>query len=596
MTIEIVGLLAILALILILLFLEALPVDVIAIGLMVLLWLLGYIDGDEAISGFSNKAVLTVAVMFVLSRALVKTGILENLIDRLSKLGQKRKWIGIGIFLILVSLFSGFINNVAAVAICIPMAIKLSAKFRISPSKLLLPLSYAAIFGGTLTLIGTSTNLLVSSIIEDHEILPLGMFEFLGLGSIFLIIGTAYNLIILPRILPSRASVSSLVGKYHLTTYLTEFEISELSPLINSTCTGSKLNETYDVTILAIIRGHIRYSTNLRNIKFKEGDILITKGTVSNFLKFRDKEKVLSLSDIKIDEKELRGEENILVEGLVSQESGLIGKSLKDIGFRRKFGAFVLAISRQSTTFKEKIAHIKLKFSDTLLLLIPQSQLLSLTESSDLIILQKHDIRLHKHRFWWLAILIIPMIMATAAMGLIDILAGALLGAFLLFITRNISTQEAYQNINWQVIIFVAAFIPLGIAMENTGAATLVGHTISKIGDFFPAHIAPYAILSFTYLITSLMTEVLSNNAAAIVLTPIAIATANGLGVDPRPFIFAICYAASASFMTPIGYKTNLMVYSPGKYRFSDYLKAGAPLNFTFWVLASLLIPVFWPF
>ncbi|MCK5331406.1 MAG: SLC13 family permease [Candidatus Marinimicrobia bacterium] len=596
MTIEIAALILIMVVVLIILFLELFPVDVIAIGLMTILWLAGFVNGNEAISGFSNKAVLTVAVMFILSRALIKTGILETLIQSLANMGNKRKWFGIGVFLILVSIFSGFINNVAAVAICIPIAIKLANNSNISPSKILIPLSYAAIYGGTLTLIGTSTNLLVSSIVEDYNLQPLGMFEFLGLGCIFLVVGTTYNFTILPKLLPARAGISSLVGEYNLATYLTEFQISESSPLINSTCLSSRLNETYDITVLSIIRGRRRYNTNIRNIKLKSSDILITRGTLKSFKRFRNKEQLLSLSDTKIDEKELREGENILVEGLINQGSGLIGKTVKEVDFRRKYGAFVLAINRYNSTLKEKIAHVKLKFSDTLLILVPQSQFPILPENNDLIILQKHDIQFHKHRFWWLATFIIPAIMITAAMGILDILAGALIGLFLLFISRNISTHEAYQAINWQVVVFIAAFIPFGIALEKTGAASLIGLTFSRMGDLFDSDMAPYIILSFTYLVTSLMTEVLSNNAAAIVLTPIAIATANGLGVDPRPFVFAICFAASASFMTPMGYQTNLMVYGPGKYRFADYLKAGIPLNILFWILASVLIPIFWPF
>ncbi len=595
MTLEIGILIIVMVIVLILLFLEIFPVDVIAIALMTVLWLAGFVSGNEAISGFSNKAVLTVAVMFILSRALIKTGVLETLIGALTNIG-KYKWLGIGVFLLMVSLLSGFINNVAAVAISIPIAIKLANNNKISPSKILIPLSYAAIYGGTLTLIGTSTNLLVSSIIEDYSMPALGMFEFLALGSIFLMVGTVYNFTILPRLLPARAGVSSLVGEYNLNTYLTEFKIGSASPLIQSTCLHSRLNETYDITILAIIRGKKRFTTDIRNIKLQESDILLARGRLNNFLRFRDEMKLLLLSDMKIDEKELREGENILVEGLINEGSGLIGKTIKEVDFRRKFGAFVLAINRHNTTLKEKIAHVKLKFSDTLLILVPRSRYPILPENNDLIILQQHDIHIHKHRFWWLATFVIPAIMITAALGWIDILAAALVGLVLLFLSRNISTHEAYQAVNWQVIIFIAAFIPFSIAMERTGAAALIGITITRLGSLFDSDLAPYVVLSFTYIVTSLMTEVLSNNAAAIVLTPIAIAAANSLGVDPRPFVFAICYAASASFMTPMGYQTNLLVYGPGKYRFSDFVKAGLPLNLLFWIVASFLIPVFWPF
>ncbi len=593
---QIIGIVILLLFVLTCLILELLPVDVIAIGLLAILWLAGFVTPEEALSGFSNKAVLTVAAMFVLSRALVKTGMPEYLVHRLINMGGKKKWIGLGAFLISVSAFSGFINNVAAVAIFIPVAMHLSSHFKISPSKLMIPLSYAAIYGGTLTLIGTSTNLLVNSISESHGQVPLGMFEFLYMGGIFLIIGTVYNVLVLPRILPDRADNVSLVNKYRMAPYLTEFEVGEASPLINSTCIESDLNNKYDVTIISIIRGEVRYDTDIANVILQAGDILYARGTLDGFIEFRKSEQVLSLTDTKLDERELRGGENTLVEGFIPQDSNLIGKTLKEINFRKMFGAFVLAVGRQGDSYRKRIAHIYLRFADILLMLVPQSRLAAITENSDVIILQSHDIHLHKHRFWWLAIAAIPAIMVAAALGIMDIMVGALVVMFLLFVTRNITTREAYQAINWPVIVFVAAFIPFGIAMDKTGATELIGSSIANFGIYFPDNLAPYAILSLLYIATSLLTEIISNNAAAIVLTPIAITIANEVGVDARPFIFAICYAASASFMTPIGYKTNLMVYGPGKYKFTDYLKAGSPLNVIFWLVASILIPVFWPF
>ncbi|MFC1480764.1 SLC13 family permease [Candidatus Neomarinimicrobiota bacterium] len=593
---QIIGIVILLLLVLAFLMLELLPIDVIAIGLLAILWLAGLVTPEEALSGFSNKAVITVAAMFVLSRALVKTGIPEYLIQRLINISGEKKWLSLAVFLISVSVFSGFINNVAAAAIFIPVAMHLSSHFKISPSKLMIPLSYAAIYGGTLTLIGTSTNLLVNSISERLGQEPLGMFEFFYLGFIFLIVGTLYNLLILPRLLPDRADNTSLVNKYRMAPYLTEFEVGAASPLINSTCIESDINNKYDVTIVSIIRGEVRFDTHIADVVLQPGDILYARGTLDGFIEFRKSEQVLALTDVKLDERELRGEENTLVEGFIPQESNLIGKTLKEINFRKMFGSFVLAIGRQGDSYRKRVAHIYLRFADILLMLVPQSRLGSLMENSNVIILQSHDVHLHKHRFWWLAIAAIPAIMAASAFSIMDIMAGALLVMFLLFVTRNITTREAYQAINWPIIMFIAAFIPFGIALEKTGTTELIGSSIAHFGDYFPVSLAPYAILSLLYITTSLLTEILSNKATAIVLTPIAITIANEIGVDARPFIFAICYAASASFMTPIGYQTNLMVYGPGKYKFTDYLKAGAPLNLIFWIIASIFIPVFWPF
>jgi len=328
-------------------------------------------------------------------------------------------------------------------------------------------------------------------------------------------------------------------------------------------------------------------TTNVGDLILKSDDILLTRGALDNFLKFHQQEKVLALSDIKLSEKDLQGGDNVLVEGLLAPESTLAGRTLRELDFRRRYQAFVLAIGRRGVTIKEKIAHIKLQFADTLLMLMPVDRIEEMRHDPELIILQQHEVNMRKKKIRWLAVLVIPAVM---------ILAAALLGMFILLISKHISTREAYGTINWQVIVFIAAFIPFGTAVESSGAASLIGESMSRMAAWFPESFAPYALLSILYLVTSLITAVISNNASAIVLTPIAIMAANNLGIDSRPLIFTICYAASASFMTPIGYKTNLMVYGPGKYRFVDYVKAGAPLNFIFWIIASILTPIFWPF
>lgn len=573
--------------------------DVTALTLLTVLLVLGIVDIDTAISGFSNKAVLTVAIMFALSHGLVKTGFPEVMVDRLSSFGGKSQWLAVGAFLISASLISALINNTAAVAILIPVAIQLSQRFQVSPSKVLIPLSYAAIYGGTLTLIGTSTNLLVASMVVGHSEFsrdPLGMFEFAWMGIIFLVVGTIYNLLVVPKILPSRAGVSSLTRNYQLSPYLTEFRVSEDSPLVDHTCFDRGVSAKYDITILAVIRGNVRHDSNIRSLKLEEDDLLLARGTLDNFIRFREEEKVLLLTDVKMSQSELTGADSIVVEGLVPQESSLIGQSLKEVDFRNTFGAFVLAIRREGRVLREKIAHIVLHFADTLLIFVPKFRLESLEASRDLAILQEHSVKLHKVRFWWLAIAVIPLIMLTAATGVVNILPAALVGLVFLLLLRSITIHEVYGSINWSVIILVAAFIPVGAAVESTGTAALIAEAITDLGSGFQAGVAPYASLSIIFLVSTLLTSFLSNNAAAIVLVPIAITIAELLGVSARPFVFAICFGASTSFMTPMGYQTNLMVYGPGRYKFADFMKAGALLTVIFWVLASIFIPIFWQF
>ena len=574
---------------------ELFPMDVTALALLSVLLLTGFLTLDEAVSGFSNKAVLTVGLMFILSAALVKTGFVEVLAERLSSFGE-RGWLAIGLFLVATSLISGLINNTAAVAIFIPLAIHLGKRFQISPSKILMPLSFAGIYGGMLTLIGTSTNLLVSSMVEKQGYAPLGMFEFFSMGFVFLVVGTVYNVFLVPRILPSRAGISSLTGKYHLSAYLTEFEIGENSPLIGSTCLQRGVNRNYDITVLSIIRGDRHIETDLRNQKLREGDVLMARGTLEKFAQFREEEKVLMLTDKKMNQNELTSGDSTIVEGLVTQNSSLIGNALKDINFRNKFGSFVLAIRREGRTLREKIAHIKLQFADTLLIFVPKSSITSLINNPDLAILQEHDINLHKVRFWWLAIAVIPLIMFFAATGVIDILQAALIGTVILFLVGGITPQEAYQSVNWPVIVMIAAFIPVGIAMERSGAAHILGSSIITFSDMFHPELAPRAAMSLLFFVAAFITSIMSNNTAAIALVPVGFSIAGQMGVDVKPFIFAVAFGASTSFATPMGYKTNLMVYGPGQYRFSDFVKVGTPLNIVFWLLATFLIPVFWPF
>ena len=574
---------------------ELLPIDVTALLLLCVLILFDYLTIEEAISGFSNKAVLTVALMFVLSASIVKTGIIEVLADRLTQLSNN-VWFTIGLILIGTSLISGFINNTATVAIFIPFALHLGKKYELSPSKLLIPLSFAGIYGGMLTLIGTSTNLIVSSIVEDYGLEPLKMFDFLTMGLVFLLFGTFYNVFLVPKLLSSRAGISSLTGKYHLSAYLTEFEVDNESPLIGSTCLDRGVSKNYDITVLSIIRNDERIETNLRNQKIKSGDILMARGTLDNFIRFRDEEKLLMLTDKKMNQNELISGASTIVEGLVTQNSSLIGNSLFDVDFRKKFGAFVLAVRREGKTLREKIARIKLHFADTLLIFVPKSSMDSMIKNRDLAILQEHEVSIKKVKFWWLAIAVIPLALLLAALGVVDILEAALIGVVILLVVGAISPEEAYQSINWSVIIMIAAFVPVGIAMERSGAAEIIASLVSNFGSNFDVQMAPHASMSLMFLISIIITSLMSNNTAAIILIPIAISVSTQMNVDAKPFIFAVAFGASTSFATPMGYQTNLMVYGPGQYKFSDFVKVGVPLNIIFWLLGTFFIPIIWSF
>jgi len=589
-------------------FKEWVPLEVTALSATGVLLLTDIITVEEALSGFSNKAVIVIGAIFIISKSLVKTGFLEVIADKLYNKAGDNKWFIIFIFLITTSIISGFINNTAAVAIFIPLAINLCQKFHISPTKILLPLSYAAIFGGTLTLIGTSTNLLVNSILEQTLIdeanpalgyyQPFGMFEFTRLGVIFLAIGTIYNIIIARWFIPSRAIVSSLTQKYHLGTYLTEFKVPKDSPLVGKTIEELDIESNFNLQIYKIIRDDNNFRFSLKKIIIQPDDIFVAQVSVSNMVKFRDEMGVLLLTDIKMSEEELAGKNHVIVEGLIPVDSDLIGKTIMEFDFRERFTSFVLAIKRQQELLREKVAHIKLKFSDTLLIMVPRENLDSLRKLDDIIILEELDIHLRYERYWWVSILVIPAVMLLASFGVVSVVKGAVLGAILLLALRSLSMDEAYNSINWSVIFLIAALIPLGIAIHKTGLDEIIGQGIIDSGDFIASFTGSHKLvyLSLLYFFTFVLSSFISNAAVAVLLTPVAFIVANNLGIDPRPFLIAVCFGASASFMTPMGYQTNMMVYAPGKYRFKDFIYFGVPLTIIFWIVATYYIPKFWPF
>jgi di/tricarboxylate transporter len=597
MTPDIAIVLGIITLMFVLFVKEIFPLDVTALVVLIIFLVIGNLTLEEAISGFSNQAVITIAVLFILSHALQKSGILEYGVVRLNKLTERSKLLGLTVFLITVAFASAFVNNTAIVAIFIPITIRLAKKYNLSPSKLLIPLSYIAIMGGTLTLVGTSTNLLVNSIYVNTTMAePLGMFEFSRYGIFILLIGLLYIIFAVPFILPSRTVTSSLTQSYHMGGYLTELKVAEESPMVGHTFMERSINKNYDIIVLDIIREGMVISKNIRNTIIHPGDVLFVRGSLENFLRMKEVEKVTMLTDEKLTQAELIHDDNTLVECLLTQQSELVGKSLMEINFRRRFGSFILAIRREGAILRRKIAHVMLRAFDTLLVYGPRDKIKELSETGNFIVLGEIEATLQKNRFWWVSLVVIISAVFLAALGLVPILKGALVGMIILLVLRVISTNEAYQTINWQVIVLIAALIPIGIVIQKSGTSEWLATAMNNLVEQFDPALRPVVMVSLIYLTTMVLTEMASNAATAIIMTPIAISAAMQIGLDPKPFIFSVCFAASASFITPIGYQTNLMVYGPGGYKFSDYVKVGLPLAISLWIMATFLIPVLWPF
>ena len=575
---------------------DRIRVDLVAMLILVSLVVIGqlrtgFLSVEEALSGFSDEATIAIGAMFVLSSGLTRTGAIAWVSRALTDLARGSQTLLFIILMTTVGLVSAVINNTAAVAIFLPIVAVLSTEGDISQSKLLMPLSFASIAGGTCTLIGTSTNILVSSMASNRGLAPFSMFELTKLGGVFLVIGLVYLTVVGRRLLPDRPP-SSLTRKYKLARYFTGMDVLADSKLVGRSAAEARLAELYDVTILEIIRGDERIHSGLRDKKLAVGDHLLVRGAFDGILEMKKRENVAIRSEAKYADQELTTEDTVLLEGIVSPSSSLVGFSLKDADFRHRSGVFALAVRKHGETIRDKVGRIRLEIGDALLLQGRRGSVDHLADKPYSLVLQPLELPTVRKGKAVYAGSILALVVALAASGLTSIVVAALVGCVLMVTTRCISLQEAYDSVDWFVIFLLAGVIPLGIAMENTGTAQLLSSTLLEPTRSW----GPAAVLSAFYLITTLFSAVMSHNAAAVVMVPIAVATARELGLDSRPFLMAVTFAASSSLATPFGYHTNLMVYAQGGYRFSDYLKVGIPLNLLLWITASLLIPVFWPF
>ena len=575
---------------------EFFPIDVTALVVLGLLLIFNLVTPEQSLSGFSNPAVITIACLFILSYALQKSHVLEYVIININKIIDKSQALGMAAYLFSIGIASAVVNNTAIVAIFMPVTIRLADKYNISPSKVLIPLSYAAILGGTLTLVGTSTNLIVNSVLVQSSELSLGMLEFAKFGVIKFVIGLVYIFTLGYKLLPSRIAKSSSIEDYSLDGYLTEFKVNADSPLKGKTLLERKINENYDVIVLDVLRQGEIIASNLRNLTIQEGDVLFVKGSFDNFQRLKEIENLSLLADEKLTQEELEQEDHIIAECLITDNSELIGQNLQEANFRRTFGSFVLAIRREGEVIRRKLTQFVLKPFDTLLVYGPKDRVNQLASREGFIVLGKVDASLDSHPLWWLSPFAILFAVIMAIFNILTIVEGVILGVIALLLARVITPNEAYSSIHWQVIIVIAAFLPIGAAMQETELDKEIGNSIGNFIALFPPELLPYILLAAIYFITMILTEIASNVATAIIMTPITLKLADQFEYNTLPFIFAVCYAASASFITPIGYQTNLMVFGPGGYKYFDYVKVGLPLALILWVVSVLVIPMIWPF
>ncbi len=571
---------------------EKLPVDLVALMVMSALLLSGIITPREGLAGFSNVATITVGAMFILSAGLFKTGAVEFAGVALARLGRHSFWLALIAIMIGIGAISAFINNTAAVAIFLPIIIGVARDLSVSPSKLLMPLSFASMFGGVCTLIGTSTNILVSSIAEQHGQPAFGMFEFAPLGIVMFAVGTLYMVFIGVRLIPGRRANEDLARTFRMDDYLTDIELLPESLSVGKTLAQSPLVKELKIAVLEIFRDGERLPLPSPETVFEAGDVLRVRTNVRRVGELQERVGIRLKPGVKWREADLESAEAVLVEAVVAPDTLLEGKTLEDLRFYNTFGATVLAIRHRGELMRDNISQTPLRGGDALLVEVKRGSLQSLKQNRGFVIVSELDLPKLRRSKVIPALLIVFAVVATAALGLLPIVTSAIIGSVLLVLTKCITLEEAYAAIEWRVIFLLAGVLTLGVALEKTGAATLLSSLmVSTVGAW-----GPIVMVSAFYLVTTLLTEMMSNTATAALLAPVAISAADTLGVDARPFLFAVTFAASASFMTPVGYQTNTLIYGPGQYKFADFLRVGAPLNIIFWLLATLLIPRFWSF
>lgn len=590
MTLEQVFVLALLAGVFVLFFRETWPPEVTALGASAILLATGIITSDGFLSVFSNSAPLTIAMMFIISASLERTGVLQAAGEWLQRQARGSFLRAIALMTAGTVFASAFMNNTPVVVMLTPVMIVVAKGVGVAPSKLLMPLSFAAIFGGTITLIGTSTNILMSGVAVQQGQPAIGMFEMTGMGLIFALIGSLYMIFAGRYLLPNRVSLAALMDKSGK-QFIARLLIPAKSPYVGATLDKLPFARG-QVRVLDVLRGETSFRRQLSTLVLEAGDRVVIRTGTGELLGLKDNGAVEFREAAGAGLQGVTAAQRMTVEASIGPNSPLRGRTLGDLRLRRRYGVYVVALHRHDRNISQYIDDVRLEFADTVLLEGPEDGIRRLVEDGGIVNLSQPEERPMRRSRAPIAIATLLAVMVLSAFNVMDITGLSVIGAVVVMVTGCIDPDEAFDAIDWRILFLIFGMLGVSQGLENTGAAKVIVEQVATLAG----GLGPVAVLAVVYVMAGVLTEFISNGAVAILIGPIAIGLAQHLGLDPRPFIMAVMFAASASFSTPIGYQTNTFVYGAGGYKFSDFLRVGLPLNILFAIVATIMIPVLFPF
>lgn len=577
---------------------DKLAPDVTALSLFVILLVSGVVPQGKIFGVLANPAPLTVGAMFILSAALVKSGVIDRLAGLLGGIAGWHYITVMALVVLGVGGLSAFINNTPVVVVLVPVIISLARRMKLPASKMLIPLSYAAVLGGCCTLLGTSTNLLVTGILQSRGEPPLRMFELAWIGLPMLAAGTVYIALFGRHLLPKRQPEGVTLAEEDRREYITEVFVQPNSPPVGRTLAEAGLTLARGVRVLELIRDETSLPLCKPDPRLAAGDRLVLACRPQGITHTRSIDGIDLTTELKLGLAQISAHEGVLVEGVIGPNSELIGQSISEAGFRRRFHVVVLALHRHGRKVRSDFEQQPLRNGDILLMMGTEQAVETLRASEDLLLVDRPPVPARRSPRQ-LAIVLgsILGVILFSSFGWLSIEIASLVACAIVFLTGCLKPRDGYDAIEWNLLFLIYGMLALGVAMEDTGTSTFIVDRLLWLVNHFvdPEHKALVLLAAF-YLLASVLTELLSNNAVAALLTPLALSLATQLGLDPRPFVIAVCIAASAAFATPIGYQTNTYVYGVGGYRFSDFIKFGLPLNIICFLIAIVVIPAVWPF